>query len=202
MILGPKNIKAVTAFTFSPSIYHEVMGLDDMVSVFWMLSLKLAFSLSTFTLIMRFFNSSSLSAIRLVSSAHLRLLKFLQAILISACASTSPAFYMVYSAYKLNKQSDNVQPCHTSFPNFEPLSCSMSSSNCCFLIYILISWPGIKSSPPALGVRYPSHWTTREVPTMWFFKRKINNKIGQKRIYLEIHRGKKSKCLIRIPNAW
>ena len=127
MILEPKNIKSVAAFNFSPSIYHEVMGLDDMVSVFWMLSFKLAFSLSTFTLIMRFFNSSSLSAIRLVSSTHLRLLKFLRAILISACASCTPAFYTVYSASKLNTQSDNIQPCHTSFPNFEPLSCSMSN---------------------------------------------------------------------------
>ena len=91
------------------------------------LNVELAFSLSTFTLIMRFFNSSSLSAIRLVSSAHLRLLKFLRAILISVCASSSPEFYMVYSASKLNTQSDNIQPCHTSFPNFEPLSCSMSN---------------------------------------------------------------------------
>ena len=165
------------------------MGLDDMVSVFWMLSFKLAFSLSTFTLIMRFFNSSSLSAIRLVSSAHLRLLKFLRAILISACASCTSAFYMVYSASKLNTQSDNIQPCHTSFPNFEPLSCFMSNL---LLTYILVPWPGIKSSPTALGARCPSHWTTREVPTMWFLKRKTNNKIGQKRIYLGNSQRKKN----------
>ena len=35
---------------------------------------------------------------------------FLLAILIPACASSSPAFLMMYSAYKLNKQGDNVQP--------------------------------------------------------------------------------------------
>ena len=55
------------------------------------------FSLSSFTFIKRFF-SSSLSAIRVVSSAYLRLLIFLPAILIPACASSSPAFLMMYSA--------------------------------------------------------------------------------------------------------
>ena len=32
--------------------------------------------------------------------------------------SSSPAFLMRYSAYKLNKQADNIQPCHTPFPVF------------------------------------------------------------------------------------
>ena len=52
----------------------------------------------------------SLSAIRVVSSAYLKLLIFLPAILILACASSSPAFLMMYSAYKFNKQGDNTQP--------------------------------------------------------------------------------------------
>ena len=34
----------------------------------------------------------------------------LPAILIPACVSSSPAFLMMYSAYKLNKQGDNIQP--------------------------------------------------------------------------------------------
>ena len=54
--------------------------------------------------------SSSLSAIRVVSSAYLRLLIFLPEILIRACDSSSLMFHMMYSAYKLNKQSDNIQP--------------------------------------------------------------------------------------------
>ena len=54
--------------------------------------------------------SSSLSAIRVVSSAYLSLLIFLPAVLILACASSSPAFLMIYSAYKLNKQGYNIQP--------------------------------------------------------------------------------------------
>ena len=41
---------------------------------------------------------------KIVSSAYLRLLIFLPAILVPACPSSSPAFLMLYSAYKLNKQ--------------------------------------------------------------------------------------------------
>ena len=51
-----------------------------------------------------------------MSSAYLRLLRFLLAILIPAYASSSPAFLMMYSAYKLNKQGDNIQPWCTPFP--------------------------------------------------------------------------------------
>ena len=51
----------------------------------------------------------------MVSSACLRLLIFLLAILIPACASSSPAFHIMYSAFKLNKQGDSIQPWCTSF---------------------------------------------------------------------------------------
>ena len=52
----------------------------------------------------------------MVSSVYLRLLIFLLAMLIPACASSSPAFLMMYSAYKLNRQGDNTQLWHTPFP--------------------------------------------------------------------------------------
>ena len=84
--------------------------------LFWILSFKPTFSLLSFTFIKRLFSSSSLSAIRVVSFAYLRLLIFLLATLIPACASSSPAFLMMYSAYKLNKQGDNIQPWCTPFP--------------------------------------------------------------------------------------
>ena len=51
-----------------------------------------------------------------VSSVYLRLLIFLLSILIPAYALSSPAFHMMYSAYKLNKQCDNIQLWHTPFP--------------------------------------------------------------------------------------
>ena len=79
VILEPPQNKVCTV---SPSISHEVMGQDAMILVFWMLSFKRTFSLSSFTFIKRLFSSSSLSTIRVVSSAHLRLLIFLLAILV------------------------------------------------------------------------------------------------------------------------
>ena len=120
VILEPPKIKSDTISTVSPSISNEVMGPDAMILVFWMLSFKPTFPLSSFTFIKRLFSSSSLSAIRVVSSAYLRLLIFLLAILIPACASSSPVFLMMYSAYKLNKQSDNIQPWCTPFPIWNP----------------------------------------------------------------------------------
>ena len=115
LILEPPKIKSATVSIVSPSIFHEVVGPDAMILVFWMLSFKPTFSLSSLTFIKRLFSSSSLSAIRVMSSACLRLLIFLMAILIPACVSSSPAFCMMYSACKLNKQGDNIQPWHTHF---------------------------------------------------------------------------------------
>ena len=114
VISVPPKIKSVTVSTVYPSNCLEVMGPDAMMVVFWMLSFKPTFH-SSFPFIKRLFSSSSLSAISTVSSAYLRLLIFLPAILIQACASSSAAFLM-YSAKKLNKQGDSIQPWHIYFP--------------------------------------------------------------------------------------
>ena len=103
---------------------------------FLMLSFKPTFSLS-FTSIMRLFSSSSLSAISVVSSAYLKVLIFVPAFLIPACASSSPAFHMMYSAYKLNKQGDNIQPSHTPFPIW-----NQSVVPC--MVLTLVSWPAYR----------------------------------------------------------
>ena len=79
------------------------------------------------------YSSSSLSAIRVLSSAYLSLLIFLPEILILAYASSSPAFHMTYFAYKLNKQGDNIQPWHAPFP-----ICNQSIVPCPILI--VASW--------------------------------------------------------------
>ena len=92
VILEPRKIKSATVSTVSPSVCHEVMGPGAMILVFWMLSFKPTFSLSSFTFIKSLFSSSSLSAIRVVSFAYLRLLIFLPAILIPACASSSISY--------------------------------------------------------------------------------------------------------------
>ena len=100
-----KKMKSITVSIVSPCICHEVMELDVMILVFQILSFKPAFSLSSF--IKKLFSSSWLSAIKVLSSAYQRLLIFLLAIFIPACASSSSIFHM-YSAYKLNKQGDNM----------------------------------------------------------------------------------------------
>ena len=43
VILEPKKMRSLTVSIISPSIWHEVMGLDAMIFVFWMLSFKTTF---------------------------------------------------------------------------------------------------------------------------------------------------------------
>ena len=69
--------------------------------------------------------------------AYLRLLIFLPAILIPVYVSSSPAFHMMYSAKKLNKQVDKIQPWHTPFPNF-------SQSVVPSLVLAVASWPAYR----------------------------------------------------------
>ena len=129
---GAQENKVCHSFHFFPlSLCHEVMGPDALILVFWMLSFKPAFSLSSFIFIKRFFSSSLLSAIRVVSSAYLRLLIFLQAILIPACVSSSLVFHMMYSACK---RGDNTQPWCTPFPiwNWSVVPCP---------VLTVASWP-------------------------------------------------------------
>ena len=148
---------------FSPSNSHEVMGPDAMVFVFWMLSFKPTFSLSSFTFIKRLFSSSSLSAIRVVSFAYFRLLMLLPAILIPACASSSPAFLMMYSAYTLNKQDDNIQP-YTPFPIWNvsvpcPLL-TVASWPAYRLLKRQVRWSG---TPISFRILHLSLWSTQRL---------------------------------------
>ena len=89
VILELPKIKSVTVSIVSPSICHEMMGPDAMIIIFWMLSFKPSCSLSALTFFKKFFTSSSLSVIRVMSSGYLRLLIFLPAILILACVHPS-----------------------------------------------------------------------------------------------------------------
>ena len=57
VILESKKIKSLTVSIVSQSICHEVMGLDAMILVFWMLSFKPTFPLSSFTFIKGLFSS-------------------------------------------------------------------------------------------------------------------------------------------------
>ena len=141
-----------------------------MILVFWMLSFKPTFPLSSFTFIKRLFSSSSLSAIRVVSSAYLRLLIFLPANLIPACASSSPVFLMMYSAYKLNKQGDNIQPwripspCHCKNISIPPSLCLWEG--CCSICSSVLpckweafEWWGCYSHTSLFCLKFDSFFT-------------------------------------------
>ena len=112
VILELKKIKYVTAYTFSLSICHEMMGPDSMVLVYfesWGPN-QVFHSFSSLTLIKRLFSSSLLSAIRVVSSAYL-VVDISPGNLDSSLWFTliSLTFHMTYSAYKLNKQDDSLR---------------------------------------------------------------------------------------------
>ena len=145
---APRN-KVSHCFRCFPSICHEVMRLNAMILVFWMLSFKPTFSLSSFTFIKRHFSSSSLSAIRVVSSAYLRWLIFLPAILIPACVSSSTKFLMMSSAYKLNKQGDNLEPWHTPSPIW-------NQSVIPYLVLTVASWSAYRFLRTQMGLLFSS----------------------------------------------
>ena len=97
VIFQPKKIKSVTVSIVSPSLSHEVMGPVAMILLFRMLSFKPALPLPLSPT-----SRGSLVPLHflplVVSSVYLRLLIFLPAVLIPSCASSSLAFYMIYSA--------------------------------------------------------------------------------------------------------
>ena len=74
---------------------------------------------------------------RMIINAYLRLLIFLPEILIPAWESSSLSFYVMYSAYNLNKQDDNIQPWCTPFPiwNQSVLPCP---------VLTVASWPAYR----------------------------------------------------------
>ena len=131
---GTQEKKICHCFYFFP-FYLAWNDLNFLrIFVFWMLNFKPVFSLSSFTFIKRFLSTSSLSAIRVVSYAYLKLLIFLPEILIPTCDSFRLAFCIMYSAYKLNKQGNNIQPYHMPFSTLNQLVVPC-------LVLTVDSWP-------------------------------------------------------------
>ena len=155
VILEPRKIKSATVFTVSPSISHEVMGPDAMISVFWILSFKPTFSLSSFTFIKRLFSSSSLSSIRVVSSSMI---------------FCNWVFWMLHLKMEHHMEKEERLPClcpYSSLSRFwvpcEPLDCSPPGSS----IHVLLQerilewvdipfsrgsfWPGYQTQVSCIG---------------------------------------------------
>ena len=134
---GAQWIKSVMASTFPPSIFHEVMGPDAMILVLecWVLNhlFHSLLSLSSRGCLVPFPFCHDMSIICISEVVVISLGN-----LDSSLWFIHPAFWMMYSVYKLNKQGDSTAlPCY--FPNLEPVRCSMSGSNSCFLTCIQVS---------------------------------------------------------------
>ena len=162
VILEPLKYKVSHCFHCFPIYLPWSDGTRCHNLSFLNVEFKSTFSLFSFTFIKSLFSSYSLSAIRVVSSAYLRLLIFLLAILIPACASSSPAFLMMYSTYKLNKQGDNIQPWCTPFPigNQSVVSCLVLTVASCPAYRFLrrqVKWYGI---PISLRIFQSLLWST------------------------------------------
>ena len=119
---GAQDSKVSHCFHCFPIYLPWVMRLDAMIFVFWILSFKPAFSLSSFTFIKRFFSSSSLSAFRVVSSVYLRLLTFLLGILIPAYNNTCSQTIMRITDSE-NKVTNQHELCKGSSYGHSQYSC-------------------------------------------------------------------------------
>ena len=105
------------------------------------------------------------------SSAYLKLLTFLPTILIPACESSTLAFYMMYSAYKLNSRWQYTALTY-SFLKFEPVHCFMFSST-------VTSWPAYRflrrqvmwsRISISLRIFYSLLWSIKSKALVWLIK--------------------------------
>ena len=115
------------------------MGPDARILVLWMLSFKLPFSLSSFTFIKRLFSSSRISANRLMSSAYLRFWYFSQQPWFQLVLHPAQHFQHDVLCIEVKQAEWQYTALTYSFLNLDPIRCSMSGSNCFFLICLQVS---------------------------------------------------------------
>ena len=133
-----KNIKSATTCTFPLPICHEVMGPDAMILVFWMLNFKPAFS---------FYSSpssrGSLAPLHFLPLEWYHLYTWVVAI--SPGNLDSSLWFIQHSilhdvlCIEVKQAGWQYTILMYSFPNFEPVHCFLSGSNCCFLTCIQVS---------------------------------------------------------------
>ena len=119
VILEPPKTKSLTVSIVSPTICHKVLRPDAVILVFWMLSFKPAFSFSyslqeALQFLFAFCHKGRVICISEVNDVSWQSWFSRQSWF--QLVSSSPAFLMMYSAYKLIKQGENIQPYCTPFP--------------------------------------------------------------------------------------
>ena len=141
------------------------MGPDAMILVFWMLSFKPAFALSSFTQIKRFFSTSSLSAIRVTIIYISEVVDISPDNLDSSLWFIQPSISYDVLFIKIKQAGWQYTALSYSFPNFKPVHCSMPSSNCCFLtLRRQARWSGISFS---LRIFHSLLWSTQSSHPWW-----------------------------------
>ena len=108
-----------------------------------------------------------------MSSAYLKLLILLPAILIPAYASSSLAFQIMYSVFKLNKQGHNKQPWCTHFPILIQFAVpcpilSIASLPAYRFLRRQVRWSGI---PFSLRIFHSLLWSTQSKPLAYQWSR-------------------------------
>ena len=158
VIWSPRKLNPLL-FPLFPHLFAMKWWDQRLITVFWMLSFKTAFSLFSFTFIKRLFSSSSLSAMSGITC-------------ISEIVDISPSnldfslrfslvFHMIYSS--LNKQGDNIQPWCILFPvlNQSTVPCSLvtiASFSACRFLRRQERWSGI---PVSLRIFHSLLWSTQ-----------------------------------------
>ena len=132
---------------------------------FSILSFKLAFPLSSFTFNNRLFRSSSLSAIRLVSSACIsQVIDIYPGNLDSSLWFIQPSISHDVLCIEVKYAGWQYTGLFQPFPSFESVSCATSSCNCCFLLHVHMSINVYIDFSSLLVYVYVSiyKWTQRE----------------------------------------
>ena len=132
LILESKKVKCLTVSTVSPSICHGVMGPDTMILFFkyWVLTKLFHFAQEASQFLFAFCHNGGvicISEVINISPSNLD----------SSMCFMQLAFCMMYSAYKLNKQSDNIPSWCTPF-----LIWNQSVVPCPVLTFAF--WPGYR----------------------------------------------------------
>ena len=91
----------------------------------------------------------------------------------------------MYSAYKLNKQGDNIQPWRTPFPIWNPSVVSCPGTIAAYKIIVkpplesqMILWYEEKSTKDSIIMVCPSFWFANSFAKAIMLRRKIKNKIN------------------------
>ena len=141
LTLEPKEIKSVTDSNFSP-ICYEVMGLDAMILVFWMLSFNSASSLSRFTLIKVLFRFSSLLP---VGWYHLHIWDYW--------------YFSQQSWLQLVGHPSNWPPVLWPILSFPNLLLLLLLSRFSHVRLLATPWTAAYQAPPSMGFSRQEYWS-------------------------------------------